>query len=54
MEDIIFRIAIGVKRDNLTQTASRVVLATILQERIEKAVLELKWVNDLLLEVEKV
>lgn len=48
MEDIIFRIAIGVKNDALSQDAGVDALAAILQDRIEKAVLELDWVTDLL------
>jgi hypothetical protein len=48
LEDIIFRIAIGVKNDALSQDAGVDTLAAILQDRIEKAVLELDWVTDLL------
>jgi hypothetical protein len=48
MEDIIFRIAIGVKNDVLSEEAGADALAAILQDRIEKAVLELTWVTDLL------
>jgi hypothetical protein len=48
LEDIIFRIAIGFKNDALSQEAGVDTLATILQDRIENAVLELTWVTDLL------
>jgi hypothetical protein len=48
LEDIIFRIAIGVKNDALSQEAGSDTLATILQDRIEEAVLKLTWVTDLL------
>jgi len=61
LEDIIFRIVIGVKNDALSQSwatlseaeinAEKLLAATV-QNRIEKAVLELKWVSDLLIERE--
>lgn len=52
LEDIIFRIAIGVKNDGLSQEAGVDTLAAILQDRIENAVLDLGWVTDLLTEME--
>lgn len=48
MKDIVFHIAVGTKNDGLTRDAGREALVEILQNRIEKSVLDLPWVTDML------
>jgi len=52
MEDIVFHVAVGIKNDGLSQDAGETALAAILQERIERAVLALPWVTDMLISKE--
>lgn len=52
MKDIVFHIAVGVKDDGLSQDAGHTDLASMLQDRIESAILDVSWVTDLLVSVD--
>jgi len=49
MGDFTFHVIVGVKNDAISQDAGRADLAEILRERVEKAIMDLSWVTDMMI-----